>query len=463
MKNADVIVIGSGQGGIPLAADLSKRGKHVVLFERDRIGGSCLNYGCTPSKAFLAAAHSAGRARRAQNLGVHASVDVDFAFVMNRVRAISASFREGAEKRLAQAGVEVIRGEAAFTGKRVVSGGGIDVTAPLIVINTGTSAAIPDVPGLADTPCLTNTSFFSQTTLPKRFLVLGGGYVGLELGQGMARVGSNVHIFHQRDRVLNNEEPDVSAVLHASLSEDGINVHLKASAARVTFTNGVFTIELTDGRRFEGEQLLVATGRIPNTGALHVEASGVALDSRGYVNVDAQFRTSCEGVYAIGDVAGQPAFTHVSWEDYRRMMSILDGGNRTRDDRVLGYAVYTEPQVGRAGLTYAQACAQKINARCREVPLSAVARAIEWGQERGFYRMVIDGDTNKIIGATLVGYEAAELVHVFIAHMQSDSTWQTLDESVHIHPTYSEAFPGLARLFESESPVDEPVCAAAAP
>ena len=463
MKTADVIVIGSGQGGVPLAVELSKRGKHVVLFERDRIGGSCVNYGCTPSKAFLAAAHNAGRARQAKNLGVHASVDVDFPFVMKRLQSIVASFRDGSERRLAEAGVEVIRGEAAFTGVRIVNGGGVEVTAPLIVINTGTSPAIPHVRGLADTPCLTNTTFFSQTTLPKRFLVLGAGYVGLELGQGMARVGSSVDIFHHSDRVLNSEEADVSALLHESLNEDGINVHLNAQTSGVTFANGLFTLELGDGTRFEGEQLLVATGRTPNTAALHAQASGIALDRRGYVNVDAQFRTSCEGVYAIGDVSGQPAFTHVSWEDYRRMLSILDGGNRTRDDRVLGYAVYTEPQVGRAGFTFEQACAQGINARCETVQLSSVARAIEWGQERGFYRMVIDSDTGKIIGATLVGYEAGELVHVFIAHMQSGSTWHTLDESVHIHPTYSEAFPGLARLFEPEPKIDEPLCAAAAP
>lgn len=463
MKSADAIVIGSGQGGVPLAVELSRRGKRVVLFERDVIGGSCVNYGCTPSKSFLAAAHNAGRARRAKNLGVHAVVDVDFPFVMNRLHGVVASFREGAERRLTQANVEVIHGEASFTGERIVSASGVEVTAPLIVINTGTTAEIPNVPGLADTPCLTNTTFFSQTTLPKRFLVIGGGYIGLELGQGMARVGSDVHIFHRGDRVLNTEEADVSALLHESLAEDGVKVHLKARQSRVTFANGVFILELEDGRRFEGEQLLVCTGRMPNTGALHAEASGIALDTRSYVTVDAQFRTSCKGVYAIGDVSGQPAFTHVSWEDYRRLVSILDGGNRTRDDRVLGYAVYTEPQVGRVGLTYQQACARKINARVQEVSLSAVARAIEWGQEGGFYRMVIDSDTDKIIGATLVGYEAAELVHVFIAHMQSGSTWKTLDESMHIHPTYCEAFPGLARLFEAESKMDEPVCAAAAP
>lgn len=463
MKNVDVIVIGSGQGGVPLAVELSNRGKRVVLFERNAIGGSCVNYGCTPSKAFLAAAHSAGRARRARNVGVNATVDVDFPFVMNRLRGIVSSFREGTQRRLAEAGVEVIHGEAAFAGERIVSAGGIEVTAPLIVINTGTSPAIPNVSGLADTPCLTNMTFFAQTTLPKRFLVLGGGYIGLELGQGMARAGSSVHIFQRSDRILNTEEADVSALLNESLNEDGINVHLNAQPSSAMFTNGLFTLELADGTRFEGDQLLVATGRTPNTGPLQVQRSGIALDHRGYINVDEKFRTSCVGVYAIGDVSGQPAFTHVSWEDHRRLLSILDGGNRTRNDRVLGYAVYTEPQVGRAGLTYEQACSRGINARREEVPLSSVARAIEWGQEQGFYRMVIDGDTDKILGATLVGYEAAELVHVFIAHMQSGSTWHTLDESVHIHPTYCEAFPGLARMFAPGAKMDEPLCAAAAP
>lgn len=463
MKNADVIIIGSGQGGVPLAIEFAKRGQRVVLFERDRIGGSCINYGCTPSKAFLAAAHSAGRARRAQKLGVHATVEVDFPFIMNRLRSIVSSFRTGAQRRLAQAGVEVIEGEAVFTGERIVSAAAVEVAAPLIVINTGTSPAIPDVPGLADTPCLTNTTFFSQTTLPKQFLVLGGGYIGLELGQGMARAGSKVQIFHRGARVLNSEEADVSGLLSESLEEDGVEIHLNSQPSGVTHAAGAFALQLEDGTRFEGDQLLVATGRAPNTGPLQVQRSGITLDERGYVSVDAQFRTSCEGIYAIGDVSGQPAFTHVSWEDHRRLLSILGGGNRTRDDRVLGYAVYTEPQVGRAGLTYEQARAQHFDARCEQVPLSSVARAIEWGEERGFYRMVIDCDTEKILGATLVGYEAAELVHVFIAHMQCGSTWQTLDESMHIHPTYCEAFPGLARLFASEVIADEPLCAAASP
>jgi pyruvate/2-oxoglutarate dehydrogenase complex dihydrolipoamide dehydrogenase (E3) component len=449
MRNVDVIVIGSGQGGIPLAEELAKRGRRVVVFERDQIGGSCINYGCTPSKSFLAAAHNAGRARRAKNLGVHATVDVDFPFVMNRVREIVALFRKHDEQRLVEAGVEVIRTEASFSGERIVKGDGIEITAPLIVINTGTSASIPNVPGLAATPFLTNTTFFSQTTLPKRMLVLGGGYIGLELGQGMARAGSMVHILHAGSRVLDREEEPVSALLQESLQEDGVAVHLSAQTSRVRFENDLFTLELRDGTHVEGERLLVATGRAPNTPALNASASGIALDARGYVKIDAQFHTTCDGVYAIGDVSGQPAFTHVSWEDHRRLLSILDGGNRTRDDRVLGYATYTEPQVGRAGLTYEQARAKGIDARCEEIPLSSVARAIEWGEERGFYRMVIENGSGKILGATLVGYEAAELVHVFIAHMQNEATWKTLDDSVHIHPTYCEGLPSLARLFEA--------------
>jgi pyruvate/2-oxoglutarate dehydrogenase complex dihydrolipoamide dehydrogenase (E3) component len=463
LRSVDLIVIGSGQGGVPLATTLASRGKRVVLFERGEVGGSCINYGCTPSKSFLAAAHSAGRARRAQSLGVRATVDVDFPFVMERLRSIVRSFREGTHRRLINAGVEIIAAEATFSGERIVSGGGVDVTAPIIVIDTGTSAAIPDIAGLGDTPCLTNKTFFNQTVLPPRFLVIGGGYIGLELGQGMARAGSAVQIVHHSDRVLNTEEPEVSALLQDSLREDGITLRLNAEPRAVSYVNGVFTVTLGDGSVLEGEQLLVATGRKPNTEALHAQASGIALDKRGYVVVDSHFRTSCEGVYAIADVSGQPAFTHVSWEDHRRLLAILDGGDRTRDDRVLGYAVFTEPQVGRVGMTYQQARDRGINARYATVQLDQIARAIEWGEERGFYRLVIDADTDKIIGATLVGYESAELVHVLIAHIQCGSTWHVLDQSVHIHPTYAEGLPGLARMFAEKAATDEPVCAAAAP
>ena len=446
METADVIVIGSGQGGIPLAADFAKEGRKVVLFERDALGGSCINYGCTPSKAFLAAAHAAGRSRQAKKLGIHAEVRVDFPAVMERVRAIRHSFNQGVHQRLDTAGVRVICAEAAFIGERTVKGGDLTIQAPLVIINTGTSSLTPDIPGLARTPYLTNRNFFDLTALPPRLLVIGGGYIGLELGQGLARLGSQTHLIVRGDRLLGQEEPDVSTVLADAFQQDGIQLHLGVNVTQVAYENDVFNLTLSNGEQIQGEALLVAVGRKPNTGALNAAASGVELDGQGFVKIDDQFHTTCSGVYAIGDAAKQPAFTHVSWEDYRRVKAILSGENRTRNDRVLGYAVYTEPQVGRVGITLEQAQQQGIHTRAVTLPMNHIARAIEWGHDLGFYRMVIDNDTNKILGATLVGYETAELVHIFLSLMEAGATWQLLERSVHIHPTYGEALPSLARL-----------------
>lgn len=454
METADAIVIGSGQGGIPLAADLAKEGRNVVLFERDALGGSCINYGCTPSKAFLAAAHAAGRARKADTLGIHVQVDVDFPAVMKRVREIRSRFNQGVKKRLEGAGVKVMCTEASFTGDRTIAGGEVIVQAPLVVINTGTSSLVPEIPGLIGTPFLTNRNFFDLQELPLRLLVIGGGYIGLELGQGLARLGSETQIILRGDRALAQEEFDVSETLAEAFKQDGIQLHFNANVEKVQYANGVFTLTLNNGQELQGEALLIATGRKPNTSALNTAAAGVELDGH-YVKINDQFQTTSSGVYAIGDVAKQPAFTHVSWEDYRRLKAILNGENRTRDDRVLGYATYTEPQVGRVGLTLAAAKEKGFNARAVTLPMAHIARAIEWGHDLGFYRMVVDSDTDKIIGATLVGYETAELVHVFLSLMEAGATWQVLEQSVHIHPTYGEALPSLARLLLGE---DMPTC-----
>ncbi len=455
METADVIIIGSGQGGVPLARDFAKERRQVVVFERDALGGSCINYGCTPSKAFLAAAHAAGRACQARKLGIHADIQVDFPAVMERVRSIRGSFNQGTQKRLHDAGVKVVCAEASFTGDRTVRGGDLTVQAPLVVINTGTSSLIPDIPGLAGTPYLTNRNFFDLKELPPRLLVIGAGYIGLELGQGLARLGSETHLIVRGARVLNHEEPDVSNVLAEALQRDGIHLHFNVDTEKVTYANNVFTLKLNNGQELQGEALLVVIGRKPNTSALNVAATGVELDEKGFVKIDEHFRTTCKGIYAIGDVANQPAFTHVSWEDYRRLKAILCGEERTRSDRVLGYAIYTEPQVGRVGMTIEEAQRKGLNARCVTLPMANIARAIEWGHDFGFYRMVIDNDTDKILGATLVGYETAELVHIFLSLIEAKATWQLLEQSVHIHPTYGEALPSLARLFIGE---DMPSC-----
>jgi dihydrolipoamide dehydrogenase len=447
-QRVDAIVIGSGQGGKPLAADLARDGQKVVVFERGAWGGSCDNYGCTPSKAFLASAHAVGAARRASDLGVRAEVVVDFPAVMARVRDIIASWSQGSKSSLEDAGVQLVEAEAAFVGERTVEGGGETFSAPLVVIDTGMSPLIPPIPGLEGTPYLTYKSFWQLEDLPWRTIIVGSGYVGTEIGQAMARLGSQTHIIDRKDRPVATEELDVSKILGETLYHDGVRFHFSVEVREVAYADDLFTVHLTDGETLQGETLLMATGQRPNTQALNPAASGIELDDKGYVKVDDSLQTTCEGVYAIGDVIGQPAFTHVSWEDYRRLRSILNGGERAQGDRVLGYAFFTDPQVGRAGLTIEQAQEQGYDAEVVTLELEQVARASETGRTNGFYRMVIDKASDRILGATLVSPSAGELIHVFIAHMEAGSTWQVLNQSVHIHPTFAEGLPSLARLLK---------------
>jgi pyruvate/2-oxoglutarate dehydrogenase complex dihydrolipoamide dehydrogenase (E3) component len=443
----DLAVIGSGQGGVPLALAFAQRGKRVVLFERGQLGGTCVNVGCTPSKAFLASAHAAGRARRAVDVKVHCDVRPDVPAVMARVREIVGDWHDGVEKKIAASAVELVRAEASFEAPHLLRAGGETYEADVVVIDTGTRANVPPLPGLAGTPYLTNANFFLQETLPRKLIVLGSGYIGLELGQGAARLGSEVVFVTPDDRIVAREETDVCSVLTKSFARDGISVMLERKAARVAHEGGTFTVTLDDGSTLDGDGLLVAIGRAPNIPPGTTDKAGIALDERGFVKCDEHLRTSVADHYALGDVAGQPQFTHVSWEDYRRLDAIIVGDlSRTRDDRVLGYAMYTEPQVARVGLSADQAQQRGIAHRAVTLPLSDVARGPEWALEDGFFRLVVDPDGEKILGATFTGYEAGELIHVILAHMEAGSTWRVLERSVHIHPTFAEGLPSLARL-----------------
>ncbi len=447
IEDVDLIVIGSGQGGVPLAVDAAKAGRRVVLFERGRIGGTCVNYGCTPSKAFLAAAHNAGRARRAAPLGVHADVRIDGPAVMDRVRRVRDEWHDGSEKRVAGAGIDLVRASASFTGERTVTGGGRTVRAPRVVIDTGTSPVAPPIAGLAGVPYLTNLTWFDLPDLPKRLIVIGGGYIGLELGQGARRLGSEVALVHAADRLMEREEPDASEVLRQSLETDGVSLHLGSEATSVERAGDAIRLHLTGGATLEADALLVTTGRIPNTPDLDVAKSGIALDARGYLDCDARLETTCPGVYGLGDVAGQPAFTHVSWEDYRRLTSTFAGTPRRRDDRVLSYTTFTEPQLARTGPTEAEARKRGIDARSRTLPLADVARGTEWDLEAGFVRLVVDAADDRILGATFVGYEMGELIHTIGFAIELGATWRNLDAFVAIHPTFGEGLPSLARMF----------------
>lgn len=446
MRTYDLAVIGTGQGGVPLAVDFAQRGKRVVVFERGELGGTCVNVGCTPSKAFLASAHAAGRARRASDVHVDCAVRPDVPAIMRRVRSIVADWRSGVEAKLRQDGITLVRAEASFDAPHVVRAGGTTYDADVVVLDTGGHAAVPSIEGLAGTPYLTNANFFDQETLPPRMIVLGSGYVGLELGQGAQRLGTQVTLVTPDDRIVAREEVDVCSVLSASVARDGMQVRLGTKAVKVAHDGAAFTLTLADGNALTAEALLVATGRQPNVPAGATERAGIALDARGYVRCDAHLQTSTPHHYALGDCAGQPQFTHVAWEDFRRLRAILSGdASRSRDDRTLAYAMFTEPQVGRAGLSADQAQERGIAHRVVTRQLTDVARGPEWALEAGFFRLVVDAGSEKILGATFVGYEAGELIHVIIAHMQAGSTWHVVDESMHIHPTFAEGIPSLAR------------------
>lgn len=444
MEKVDVVVIGSGQGGVPLAEALARDGRQVVMFERSAWGGSCVNYGCIPSKNLLAAAHAAAAARNASRFGIHTQVEVDFAAVMQRVR--KSIKPQGIRKRLEKAEVRLLHAEASFLDAHTVQGGVTVVEAPLIIINTGKSPLLPELPGLVDTPYLTYLNFWELTSLPSRLLIIGGGYIGLELGQAMQRLGSEVTIIERGKRPIEEEEESVSQVLREALEADGVRFYCGTTAERVGYADGQFNVGVTgQGQPLVGESLLLALGTRPNVEALALNKAGIEQDDKGHIKVDKQFQTTAEGVYAIGDVTGQPAFTHVSWEDYRRLYAILKGEERQQGDRTLGYAFFTEPQVGRVGLTVAQAREKGFQAREVTLPMKRVGRAKISGDSFGFYRMVIDEKTDCILGATLVGRQAAELVHVILALMEAGATWQTLEQAQPIHPTYAESLPTLAR------------------
>lgn len=455
---ADMVVIGSGQGGVPLAASYAEEGRTVVLFERSAVGGTCVNYGCQPSKAFLASAHAAAAARNAGALGVTAQVTVDGARVMERTREVIEGSRDGVRDRLVNAGVRLVDAEAAFVDETTVQGGDVQVSAPVIVLNTGKSSVVPPLPGLDSIDYLTYESFWQLRDLPRRILVIGGGYVGVELGQGLARLGCETTIVDRSERIVDREEEDVSRILTRALEADGARIHSGRKIERIRPRSGVIDITLDSAASGDSEDaltlsvdaVLVATGRKANTASLNADTAGIELDERGHVRVDAEFRTSNPRVYAIGDVTGQPEFTHVSWEDYRRLRSVLDGGGRRRGDRVLGYAFFTEPEVGRVGLTLQQAREQGYDAKATTMSLENVSRARLSGAGEGFYRMVIDRKSDRILGATLVGPAAGELLHVFMAYMEAGATWHVLEQSVHVHPTFAEGLPTLARQFADD-------------
>ena len=451
-RHYDAIVIGAGQGGVPLAKTLAQAGRKVALVEREHVGGTCYNEGCTPTKTMVASAKVAYLDRRSADYGVkNGSVTVDMVAVRQRKRDIVEDFRGGGEQRIRDTeGLDLIWGEASFTGPEEleVSGDESRLSAGNIFINTGSRPADPPVEGLPSVPALNSTTIMELAEVPEHLLILGGGYVGLEFAQMFRRFGSEVTVVQRDKQLLTREDTDVAEAVAEVLREDGVGVLLETQAERVEQTEDaeiLLTIGTPEGEnRLAGSHLLVATGRPPNTDRLNLEAAGVVTDERGFVKVNERLETSVEGIWALGDVKGGPAFTHISYDDFRIIKTnLLDGGEATTDDRMVPYTVFIDPQLGRVGLSEEQARERGRNIRVARMPMKHVARALEVDEPRGMMKAVVDADTRRILGCAVLGIEGGEIAAMIQIAMMGGMPYTTLRDAVFAHPTLAESLNNL--------------------
>ncbi len=446
----DLIVIGAGQSGGPLAAAAASAGKRVALIEREHVGGTCVNEGCTPTKTMVASARVAYLARRGADYGVETGpISVDMARIRTRKREVVASFRDGSQKSYEQQeNLELIWGEAKFTGEKTVSvalssGGERTLTAETVAINTGQRPNIPPLDGLGGVPYLTSTSVMELDALPEHLLILGGGYIGLEFAQMFRRFGSEVTVVQRGGQLLPREDKDVADAVADILREDGVTVLLGATTQQVSAENGV-TLTLEGGKTLTGSHLLVATGRTPNTDSLSLDAAGIRTDKKGYIEVSDRLETAVPGVYALGDVKGGPAFTHISYDDFRVVKAnLLDGKSETIRGRPVPYTVFIDPQLGRVGLSENEAKEQGQAFEVAKLPMTRVARAIETDETRGFMKALVDPESKKILGAAILGLEGGEIMSVLQVAMTGGLPYTALRDSPFAHPTLSESLNNL--------------------
>jgi pyruvate/2-oxoglutarate dehydrogenase complex dihydrolipoamide dehydrogenase (E3) component len=458
-EHYDAIVIGTSQGGRFLPAELAKAGHKVALVERGHLGGVCVNRGCTPTKTMVASARVAYQARRGADYGLRIGpVAVDMAAVRERKRAMVAGAMQNYASHLPQDGLDLIAGEAHFTGPKTVEiavkdGGTRQISAPVVVIDTGTRPRPLTITGAGDVPVLDSTSIMELDELPHHLIILGGGYIGLEFGQMFRRFGSEVTIIQTGPRLMMIEDEDVSDEVAAILRDDGITVLTSASPVRVEPGDGDrlrLTVEMEDGERLvQGSHLLSAIGRIPNTEALNAAAAGIGLSDRGFIEVDEYLETSAPGVYAMGDVKGGPAFTHLSYDDYRVLHANLIGHEKASTrDRIVPYTMFMDPQLGRVGMTEREAMAQGRAIRVAKLPMSAVIRAIETGETRGFIKAIVDAHTGQILGATVLGSEGGEIMTIIQVAMLGKLTYRAMADAIFTHPLLAEGLNTLFAMFD---------------
>jgi pyruvate/2-oxoglutarate dehydrogenase complex dihydrolipoamide dehydrogenase (E3) component len=462
----DAIIIGSGQAGTPLSTALAAAGMHTALIERKHVGGTCINEGCTPTKTMVASGRVAYLARRAAEYGVHTgavAISVDLRKVRQRKRDIVAKFRNGSRARIEKAAnLELIFGDARFadssTGPRTIEvrsndGAQRSLSAEYVFINAGARAARPKLDGLDDIPALDNVSIMELDAVPEHLLILGGGYIGVEFGQLFRRFGSRVTIVQLRGQLLAGEDPDVAEEVAKIFQQDGIEVLLNAKVIRVRQADRNIRLEVEQQGRsttLTGSHLLVATGRVPNSDTLNLAAAGIQTDDRGFIKVNDRLETTASGVYALGDIKGGPAFTHISYDDFRIIRAnLLEKKNASTGNRLVPYTVFIDPQLGRVGLTETEARAQKRNIRVARLPMASVARALETDESRGFIKAIVDAETNQILGAAVLGIEGGEIMSAIEIAMMGKLPYTTLRDGIFAHPTLAESLNNLFTAMDS--------------
>lgn len=448
-KHFDAIFIGAGQSGPFLAARFAERGMAVALIEREHLGGTCVNDGCIPTKTLVASARVAHVAREAGRFGVQVgAVHVDMRAVKARKDAVVNQSVAGLTDWLnGMQTLSSIRGEARFIGPNTVQVGDDELSAPKIFINVGGRPSVPDWPGLPDVPYLTNTSMMAVDFLPGHLVIVGGSYIGLEFAQMYRRFGSRVTVIEAGPRLIGREDAEVSEGIRALLECEGVEVHVDAKDLAMARQGDEVRVDFEAGgaaQSVSGSHLLLAVGRRPNTGGLGLDAAGIATDARGFILVDDELRTNVPGVWALGDVNGKGAFTHTSYNDFEIVAAnLLDGGARRVCDRIAAYALYTDPPLGRIGLSEAEVRARGGAALVASFPMARVGRARERGETTGFMKVLVDARTERILGAALFGVEADEVVQLLLLAMAADLPYTRITQTMFIHPTVTELLPSL--------------------
>lgn len=454
MKTFDAIIIGSGQGGTPLARKLAEAGYKTALIERRWVGGTCVNDGCTPTKAMIASAKMAHKFRQSAELGVTVSEShVNIQAIIQRQQKIVESFRNGSEKRLASTkNLDIIYGEASFSGPKQLTiqmnDGKIEkATAEQIFINTGTRPNVPEIDGLTTLPYLTSTSILSLDELPQHLLILGSGYVGLEFGQMYSRFGSKVTILERSERILKKEDEDIASEIANILKEEDIEIKLNSKAIKFSTTNkGIEAVITQDHKKqvISCSHVLIATGRTSNSDSLNLPAAGITTNEKGFINVNNRLETSMKGVYALGDVNGEPAFTHISYHDHLIIYNnLVHRQNQTTDNRLVPYCIFIDPQLGRVGITEQDAKAKRMNFKVARLPMAHVARAIETSETRGIMKAIVDAENKKILGVAILGAEAGEIMAILEMAMIGNVAYDTARDAIFAHPTYAESINNL--------------------